>query len=129
QPRPVRLICDSRHLAARTHPRRRIAARLRQWQPPPTMSVDRPTAPFLIISSDLIDSRMAGQGIRALELARALAREIPVRLAVPETCDITLPGVDVALYQYGDIASLAQAARGVSGVFAEPFILQAYPFL
>lgn len=85
------------------------------------------THPFLIISSDLIDSRMAGQGIRCLEVAQLLAKHIPVRLAVPERCDIDIPNIEVVLYQYGDSASLERACDGVSAVFAEPFILHAYP--
>ncbi len=85
------------------------------------------TQPFLLISSDLIDHRMAGQGIRCLELAQALAQHIPVRLAVPERCDITIPNVEVVLYQYGNAESLERACEGASAVFAEPFILHAYP--
>lgn len=83
--------------------------------------------PFLLISSDLIDRHMAGQGIRCLELAKALARHVPVRLAVPQRCDITIPDVEVVIYQYGDPQSLERACDGVSALFAEPFILHAHP--
>jgi ubiquinone/menaquinone biosynthesis C-methylase UbiE/glycosyltransferase involved in cell wall biosynthesis len=72
---------------------------------------------------------MAGQGIRCLELAKALGRQIPVRLAVPERCDIDIPDVEVLIYQYGDPHSLERACEGVSGVFAEPFILDAHPII
>lgn len=70
---------------------------------------------------------MAGQGIRSLELAKVLAQHLSVRLAVPERCDLEIPGVEVVLYRYGDTASLEQACKGVSAIFAEPFILHAYP--
>jgi ubiquinone/menaquinone biosynthesis C-methylase UbiE/glycosyltransferase involved in cell wall biosynthesis len=83
--------------------------------------------PFLLISSDLIDDRMAGQGIRCLELAKVLARHVPVRLAVPQRCTIEIPGVEIVLYEYGDTGTLERACQGVSAVFAEPFILYAHP--
>ncbi len=38
---------------------------------------------LLILSHDVVGSQMAGPGIRYYHLARVLARELPVTLAVP----------------------------------------------
>src|SRR5689334_22791123 len=64
---------------------------------------------LLILSHDVVGSQMAGPGIRYYHLARVLARELPVTLAVPghSTNNLNLPGVTLATYQAEDWATLA----------------------
>lgn len=64
---------------------------------------------LLILSHDVVGSQMAGPGIRYYHLARVLARELPVTLAVPGdvTPDLDLPGVTLATYQRHAWATLA----------------------
>lgn len=52
----------------------------------------------LMVSTDVVGSAMAGPGIRALELARALATEHLVTLAVPRATDLKPEGFELAVY-------------------------------
>jgi len=69
--------------------------------------------PVAVLAPEPVRPRMAGMGIRALELARALASEFPVRLLVPndpaEAREVA-GGLEVVRAAN---ASLAAAARGV----------------
>jgi glycosyltransferase involved in cell wall biosynthesis len=56
---------------------------------------------LLILSHDVVGSQMAGPGIRYYHLARLLAREVAVTLAVPghSSNDLDLSGITFATYQ------------------------------
>src|SRR6187401_242451 len=72
---------------------------------------------FCVLAPEPIRPRMAGMGIRALELARALSREHEVRLLVPndpgEAREAAGEGsLQIALAPPG---SLGDASRGAAG--------------
>jgi len=62
----------------------------------------------LIISHDIVGEQMAGPGIRYFHLARVLAREFPVTLAVPEGSAIS-GDFSVIVYSSGNDKHLVQA--------------------
>ena len=64
---------------------------------------------LLIVSHDVVGSQMAGPGIRYYHLARVLARQLPVTLALPGDAAPTLdlPGVTLATYQPNEWMTLA----------------------
>jgi glycosyltransferase involved in cell wall biosynthesis len=71
--------------------------------------------PVLVISQDVVGSAMAGPGIRYFHLARVLAREFPLVLAVPAGSDLeTVPGLTLLQYTGFDdpaLATIIHAAR------------------
>lgn len=83
----------------------------------------------LVISHDVIGSRMAGPGIRYWELAQVLAQHFPVILAAPGTVD--LPGADSELYSYSmeDPQSLDAALDRAAVVVLCGDVLERFPTL
>ncbi len=84
---------------------------------------------LLIISHDRIGSLMAGPGIRAWELARALANELQVTLIAPQPIDLDWPGLHLGSYVWGDPASLAIYTARAEVILANGYVLQAHPEL
>jgi glycosyltransferase involved in cell wall biosynthesis len=96
-------------------------------QPQPAKSPQQGVV--LIISHDVIGSRMAGPGIRYWELAQVLAQHFPVILAAPGTVD--LPGADSELYSYSmeDPQSLNAALDRAAVVVLCGDVLERFPAL
>ncbi len=70
----------------------------------------------LIISHDVVGPKMAGPGIRYWELARVLARALPVVLAIPNAAWMPDVGVQVWSYRpdaWESLAPVAEAARTI----------------
>ncbi|MGQ9876538.1 MAG: glycosyltransferase family 4 protein, partial [Chloroflexus sp.] len=62
---------------------------------------------LLIISHDVVGQRMAGPGIRMWELARTLAKQIPVTLIAPRPIDFpSASGITYGHYTWGDKTTL-----------------------
>lgn len=53
---------------------------------------------LLIVSNDVVDTKMAGPGMRYLEMARALSSDLDVTLAIPSETTLEVP--DVCLVRY-----------------------------
>jgi len=85
---------------------------------------------ILIISHDVIGQRMAGPGIRMWELARVLARHLPVTLIAPKPIDLPLPAnLQCGHYTWGDAASLEPYLRAATNIFANGYVASAHPEL
>ncbi len=85
---------------------------------------------ILIISHDVIGQRMAGPGIRMWELARVLARYLPVTLIAPKPIDLPLPAnLQCGHYTWGDAASLEPYLRAATNIFANGYVASAHPEL
>lgn len=82
----------------------------------------------LMISGDRIHSHMGGVGIRNWELAHALAKQLQVTLAIPNSTDLTSDTVDVIQFelQNGDLRSIA---RIVDVIILSGSILHFHPYL
>lgn len=88
----------------------------------------RPPA-LLIVSHDVVGSQMAGPGIRYFHLARVLAHELPVVLAVPghSSNDLTLPNVTFATYQANEWSSLAPLFAQATVALLPTALIADYP--
>ena len=75
-----------------------------------------PEPHLLIIGHETIGPKMAGPGVRGLEMARALAAHVRVTLAAPGQPEADLPGVRVLGYQ--SYAELDPAINAASAVLA-----------
>lgn len=85
---------------------------------------------ILIISHDVIGQRMAGPGIRMWELARVLARHLPVTLIAPKPIDLLPPvNLNIGHYTWGDAASLAPYLSVATNIFANGYVASAHPEL
>jgi glycosyltransferase involved in cell wall biosynthesis/uncharacterized coiled-coil protein SlyX len=83
----------------------------------------------LIVCSDLVGSMMAGPGIRALEIARILAKEHFVTLAVPGKCDLSFPEFKLKTYIWGKKAALEPLLAQADVVIGQGFVFEAHPEL
>ena len=77
----------------------------------------------LVISHDVVGTRMAGPGIRAWELARVLAQHQPVTLVAPQPIDREAATFTCGSYTWGDPRSLAPWLDAVDVVIANGFTL------
>jgi glycosyltransferase involved in cell wall biosynthesis len=92
--------------------------------------MNRPPS-LLILSHDVVGSQMAGPGIRYYHLARVLARELPVMLALPShsSNDLALPGVSLATYQPGEWARVASLiAQATVALLPSDIVVRLRPF-
>lgn len=83
----------------------------------------------LIISHDVIGSRMAGTGIRYWEMARVLAKQQPVTLIAPQPSDLQPPDFRLGHYAWGDSAALGRWLAEADLVVANGYLLQPHPEL
>lgn len=84
---------------------------------------------LLIISPDVVGQRMAGPGIRAWEMARALSSCAEITLIAPYPVDVTAPGIRTGHFTMGDASSLAFYLDQADVVLANGFLLGAHPEL
>ncbi|HNP70857.1 MAG TPA: hypothetical protein PKK15_07110, partial [Kouleothrix sp.] len=84
---------------------------------------------ILIISHDVVGQRMAGTGIRAWQIARALARLGDLTLIAPGAIDLAPDGFRAGGYTWGDAATLARWLAAADLVVANGFVLEAHPEL
>ncbi len=84
---------------------------------------------LLIISHDIIGSRMAGPGIRYWEMAHTLAAQQPVTLIAPHPIDVQPAACTCGTYTWGDAPSLHAWLNTADTVLANGFVLHAHPEL
>lgn len=83
----------------------------------------------LIISHDIVDTRMAGPGIRCWQFARVLSREFDVTLAVPQRTDLTSSKFHILPYKPDQPQTIEQAIEAAEVVVAGSYLLRDFPFL
>ncbi len=81
----------------------------------------------LIISHDVVGSRMAGPGIRYWELARVLSQHLPVILAAPGPMDLYAASVELWPYDMDDWASIAPALEQSQAILTCGDVLDRFP--
>jgi GT2 family glycosyltransferase len=84
---------------------------------------------LLIISHDIVNEKMAGPGMRYLEMALSLVKDLTVTLAVPGETSLKVPGVRLETYRFEQPASLQRLAQDCDVVLLSSFILEKFPFL
>ena len=95
----------------------------------PVPEFTSPAPRLLIISHDIVDEKMAGPGMRYLEMARALGTDLPVTLAIPNQTRLEIPGVSLVSYQLEQPASLWRLAQDSDVLLLSSFILEKFPFI
>ena len=86
-------------------------------------------APVLIISHEIVGPRMTGPGIRYFHLARVLAREFPVALAVPSGSALGSDDFSVLSYQSAADPALLDCIRQARAVLVPAVWVSALPAL
>jgi glycosyltransferase involved in cell wall biosynthesis len=89
----------------------------------------KPPKSLAIISNDIVDVRMAGPGVRYLELARTLSTDLAVTLAVPGDPEQQTAGVQLLGYDELHPGSLQQLIEKSDTVLFTPYSLRKFPFL
>ncbi|MCC6192152.1 MAG: glycosyltransferase [Anaerolineales bacterium] len=84
---------------------------------------------LLIASNDVVATRMAGPGMRYLEMARALAADCDVTLAVPGETDFTEPGLRLVRYDERRPHSLPVLARNADVALVSGYMVEKFPDL
>ncbi len=97
----------------------------------PTPMTSEPGTPpsLLIISQDIIDKKMAGPGIRYLEMARTLSESMDVTLAIPAETTLKLNDIKLVPYRFEQPGFLKALAEGSDIILISSFILEKFPFL
>lgn len=89
--------------------------------------VNRPH--LTIISQDIIDNKIAGPGMRYLEMGKALSRDVSVTIAIPNTPQIEFPELELFSYQADQPKSLRSLVECSHVILVSSFILEKLPFL
>ena len=84
---------------------------------------------LLIISHDVIDEKLAGPGMRYMELARTLGKDLNVTLAVPGEPVIEIPQVDIQPYSENQPGSLKKLVDSSDIVLVSSYLVNRFPFL
>lgn len=95
----------------------------------PLPETKNPTPRLLIISHDIIGEKMAGPGMRYLEMARALSTHLAVTLAIPNETNLTVPGITLASYRFEQPANLLRLAQESEVLLLSSFIVDKFPTL
>ncbi|MBI2952742.1 MAG: glycosyltransferase [Chloroflexi bacterium] len=85
-------------------------------------------ARVLIVSSHMVDVRMAGSGIRCWEIACALSRHADVTLATPRATMLADPQIQLVAYD-GRGTVIRECLASADVVLVQGYVLQTFPFL
>lgn len=89
----------------------------------------KPRPSLLIISHDVIGKKLAGPGMRFLEMARALSEDIDVTLAVPTDTDIAMPDVKIVRYWENRPNSLQVLVENNDIALISGYMVEKFPFI
>ncbi len=84
---------------------------------------------LLIISNDVVDTKMAGPGMRYLEMSRALRDDFEVTLAIPSETSLKGEGFRIVRYWEDRPVSLQVLVENCSVVLLSGYMIQKFPFL
>ena len=84
----------------------------------------RPRPRLLIVCNDVIDVKMAGPGMRYLEMARALADDLEVTLAVPLQTSLEVRDLQIQPFQWENPKSLEHLVEKNEIVLISSMILK-----
>jgi glycosyltransferase involved in cell wall biosynthesis len=84
---------------------------------------------LLIVSNDVIAVKMAGPGMRYLEMALALKDEIDVTLAAPGASDLQISGLNLARYAENTPSTLQILVENCDVALISGYMVDKFPFL
>lgn len=95
----------------------------------PEFDVSERRPHLLIVSHDVVDVKLAGPGMRYLEMARALSEELDVTLAVPSETSLDIPGLRLVRYWEDRPGSLQVLVENSDVVLVSGYMVEKFPFL
>jgi len=109
---------------------RDYAPLIRAGRTRPMPEMQDPRRPvLLLVSQDVVDHRMAGPGLRYLEMARALSRDVDVVLAIPNRTSLDVPGLYLVSYDEKDPASLQVLVENADAAVVSGYMFAKFGFL
>jgi len=84
---------------------------------------------FLIISTEIIDAKIAGPGMRYLEIARALRDDVDITLAIPGETTLVERGLQFSAYDETRSSDLRALVEAHDYALVTAFTLNKFPFL
>jgi GT2 family glycosyltransferase len=84
---------------------------------------------LLVVSHDVVDVKLAGPGMRYLEMARAVSEELDVTLAVPAETSLEIPGLRLVRYWEDRPGSLQVLVENSDVVLVSGYMVEKFPFL
>ena len=84
---------------------------------------------LLVVSNDIVDEKMAGPGMRYLEMARALKEKLDVTLAIPNETQLQIPGLRLARYWEERPASLQVLVDNSDVALVSNYMVEKFQFL
>ncbi len=84
---------------------------------------------LLIVSHDVVDTKMAGPGIRYLEMGRALSTGLDVTLAIPSETTLEIPDLRMVRYREDRPGSLQILVENSNVVLISGYMVEKFPFL
>jgi GT2 family glycosyltransferase len=84
---------------------------------------------LLIVSHDVIDKKLAGPGMRYLELGRTLSSDIDVTIAVPARSSLDVPQLEIREYHENQPDSLQKIVDSCDIVLISSYLVERFPFL
>lgn len=84
---------------------------------------------LLIISNDVIDKKMAGPGMRYLEMSKALSQSLKITLAIPNKTDMEIEGVRVVSYSENEPSTLKILIENHDYSLITGYMVNQFPFL
>lgn len=98
-------------------------------RPMPEFDRNRRSPHLLIVSHDVVDVKIAGPGMRYLEIARALSKDLDVTLAIPSETTLNIPGVRMVRYWEDRPGSLQVLVENSDVVLVSGYMVEKFPFL
>ncbi len=98
-------------------------------RPMPEFSRSHARPHLLIVSQDVVDHKMAGPGMRYLEMARALADDLDVTLAIPADTSLQVPGLNLVRYWEDRPESLQLLVENADIALISGYMVVKFPFL
>jgi GT2 family glycosyltransferase len=84
---------------------------------------------LLLVSQDVVDHRMAGPGLRYLEMARALSKRVDAVVAIPNRTSLEVPGLHLVSYDEKDPASLQVLVENADAAVVSGYMFAKFGFL
>ena len=97
-------------------------------RPMPEMTASR-RPHLLVISNDVVDEKMAGPGMRYLEMARALSDGLDVTLAIPSETKLQIPNLNLVRYWEERPGSLQVLVENCDVALVSSYMVEKFPFL
>ncbi len=98
-------------------------------RPMPEFDGGRPRPQLLIVSNDVVDTKMAGPGMRYLEMARVLAESIDVVLAVPADTSLEEKAFHLVRYWEDRPGTVQVLMENCDVALISGYMVEKFPFL